>query len=196
MAYTGYDVGLGAQGGGYLTGSQGDPNLGLTGTYSLGQIPTTTMPEYNQGEYSFQSAPSSSSSSGGDFIGGLINAGTGIVNMFTSYSYAKHMNQKLDKYRREDLQRYMKEYDDAMKQRNLDNIYRDNMFTLQQNQFDYGRRKWKSEFGLTKQQFDLNKNMAKTQMRQTQLDRQSNQMLLVANKNKALKDDLLQRARI
>ena len=164
------------------------------GTQSESEGPLGSYQSPDTKQEATQGGQTETSGGGMDMISGIIASGVDTGAIISEYLFAKYETERLERWREEDLQREAERYEDILKQQAWQNQMQRRGAELAEDQFDFGRMKWKNEFNFTKDQAKQADEWRKKEWKQMGLDKVALQLQNTINNDANLKNAVLQRA--
>lgn len=176
---------------------QGD-YVGLGGALGLQyQSPYAVSPP-QQYQAPTQTVTGGSGGGGGmDMISSFIQSGVQTGLIFAQGATTMKQMKLMEKARKEDLARYLREYSDVMAQQQRDNVYRNRTFDEQmlfsRQQAAWNKQMEKNQFRFSKQQYRDKMKMYQEDLKRQQTDKLASNLLGIINNNEAMKQTILGR---
>ena len=167
------------------------------GNYTYGNTAAQPAPResYSASSYDNETGGNyQSSSSGTDMISSLVSSGVDTGAIISEYLYASLEKDRLTRWREEDLNREADRYEDTLKQVEFNNQMNQKGFALSEDQFNFGKMRWKNEFNFTKSQAEEQKMWKEKEWKSMGLDKLALGVQNTINNDGNLKNAILQRA--
>jgi hypothetical protein len=138
-----------------------------------------------------------SSSSSIDPINGFINAGVQTGTIITQALFTYKQMKAIEKARKEDAARYEREYANAMKQKNLDDIFRartyDENMAFNREQFNWNKKIQRQQQAFQTMQYRDTMEERRKAVQRQEAARASGNVLALVNNNLALRQAVMAR---